>query len=169
MDFGNFVGMALGIKLMNGKIKPKFGASAIIGIIIMVLFFIGLCCAFIYGLINVNLEFIIIPSLGIVALGYIFLVSPYTQKSSNYYIEFQSEDSLAGFKLSYRGKLVNIQHKIDNQGKIAFANNGSKLSCISYADGSKMSNFVKFKIINYFAKWLNDNNLLSSEVTTTFE
>ena len=47
-------------------------------------------------------------------------------------------------------------------------NNESKLSCISYADGSKMSNFVKYKIINYFTKWLNDNNLLSSETTITF-
>ena len=71
--------------------------------------------------------------------------------------------------MSYRGKLVNIQHKIDNQGKIAFANNSSKLSCISYADETKMSNFVKYKIINYFTRWLNDNDLLSSDVTSTFE
>lgn len=54
-------------------------------------------------------------------------------------------------------------------GKIAFSNNSSKLSCIEYADGTRMSNFVKYKIINYFSKWLNDNNLLSSEITTTFE
>ncbi len=60
-----------------------------------------------------------------------------------------------------RIKLVN--------GKIAFSNNSSKLSCIEYADGTRMSNFVKYKIINYFSKWLNDNNLLSSEITTTFE
>lgn len=54
-------------------------------------------------------------------------------------------------------------------GKIAFSNNSSKLSCIEYADGTRMSNFVKYEIINYFSKWLNDNNLLSSEITTTFE
>ena len=169
MNVGNLVGITLGIKLMNGKFKPKYGAGAIVGIIIMVLFLIGFSCAFIYGLINMNVEFIIIPALGIFGFGYLLLVSPYTQKSSNYYIEFQSENSLAGFKLSYKGKLVNIQYKIDSQGKIAFANNGSKLSCISYADGTKMSNLVKYKVINYFAKWLNDNGLISSEITATFE
>lgn len=169
MNIGNFVGVALAIKLMNGKIRPKYGARAIIGIIIMVLFFIGFLCAFIYGLININFEFIVMPAIGMIGFGYLLLISPYTQKSSNYYIEFQNENSLAGFKLSYKGKLVNIQHIIDNNGKIAFANNSSKLSCISYADGTQMSNLVKYKIINYFTKWLSDNNLLSSEVTSTFE
>ena len=169
MNIGNFVGAALGIKLVNGKIRPKYSAGAIIGIIIMTLFFIGFFCAFIYGLININFEFIVMPAMGMFGFGYLLLISPYTQKSSNYYIEFQNENSLADFKLSYKGKLVNIQHIIDNNGKIAFANNSSKLSCISYADGTQMSNLVKYKIINYFTQWLNDNNLLSSEVTSTFE
>ena len=169
MNIGNFVGAALGIKLVNGKIRPKYSAGAIIGIIIMTLFFIGFFCAFIYGLININFEFIVMPAIGMFGFCYLLLISPYTQKSSNYYIEFQNENSLADFKLSYKGKLVNIQHIIDNNGKIAFANNSSKLSCISYADGTQMSNLVKYKIINYFTKWLNDNNLLSSEVTSTFE
>ncbi len=169
MNIGNFVGVALGIKLVNGKIRPKYGAGAIIGIAIMSLFFIGFFCAFIYGLINMNLEFVVMPAIGMFGFGYLLLISPYTQKSSNYYIEFQNENSLAGFKLSYKGKLVSIKHKIDNNGKIAFENNSSKLSCISYADGTQMSNLVKYKIINYFTKWLNDNNLLSSEVTSTFE
>jgi len=131
--------------------------------------FIGFFCAFIYGLININFEFIVMPAMGMFAFGYLLLISPYTQKSSNYYIELQNENSLAGFKLSYKGKLVNIQHIIDNNGKFAFANNSSKLSCISYADGTRMSNFVKYKIMNYFGKWLNDKNLLSSEVTFTME
>ena len=169
MNIGNFVGAVLGIKLVNGKIRPKYSAGAIIGIIIMTLFFIGFFCAFIYGLININFEFIVMSAIGMFGFGYLLLISPYTQKSSNYYIEFQNENSLADFKLSYKGKLVNIQHIIDNNGKIAFANNSSKLSCISYADGTQMSNLVKYKIINYFTKWLNDNNLLSSEVTSTFE
>ena len=169
MDIENFVGIPLGIKLVNGKIKPKYGVSSIIGIVIMTLIFIAFFCAFIYGLINMNLEFIIMPNFGMFGFGYMLLISPYTQKSSNYYIEFKNEDTLADFKLSYKGKLVNINYKIDDNGKIAFSNNSSKLSCIEYADGTRMSNFVKYKIINYFSKWLNDNNLLSSEITTTFE
>ena len=169
MNIGNFVGAALGIKLVNGKFRPKYGVGAIIGIAIMALFFIGFFCAFIYGLISMNLEFIVMSAIGMFGFGYLLLISPYTQKSSNYYIEFQNENSLVGFKLSYKGKLVNIKHKIDNNGKITFANNSSKLNCISYADGTQMSKIVKYKIINYFTKWLNDNNLLSSEVTSTFE
>ena len=126
-------------------------------------------CVFIYGLKNMKLEFVGMSAIGMFEVGYLLLISPYTQKSSNYYIEFQNENSLVGFKLSYKGKLVNIKHKIDNNGKIAFVDNSSKLNCISYADGTQMSNLVKYKIINYFTRWLNDNNLLSSEVTSTFE
>lgn len=169
MNFRNIPGIIQGINLVNGKFKPKFGIITIISIVIMILLVIGFSCAFIYGLINFNIEFMIMPGLGIFSFGYILLISPYTQKSSNYYIEFQSSNSLAGFQLSYKGKLVKIQYKIDNNGKIAFANNNSKLSCISYMDNSNMSNFTKYKIINYFTKWLNDNDLLSSEITTSLE
>lgn len=169
MNVASVVGTALGIKLVNGKLKPKFSSSAIIVIAIMILSIIGLLCALIYGVINFNIEFIIFPSIGIFGFGYLLMASPYTQKSSNYNIEFQSENSLQDFKLFYKGKLINIQYKIDPNGKIAFMNNYHKIDCISYADGTKMSNLVKYKIINYFSKWLNDNNLLSSEVTVTFE
>lgn len=53
--------------------------------------------------------------------------------------------------------------------KLLISNNASKLSCISYTDGSKMSNLVKHKVINYFSKWLDDNGLMSDEITSTFE
>ena len=106
---------------------------------------------------------------GICVSGYLLLISPYTQNPENYYIEFESESSLNNFKLSYKNKPVTIQYKIDNNGKIAFYDNNNKLSCISYKDGSNMSNLTKYKIMNYFAKWLNDNGLMSGEITTTFE
>lgn len=100
---------------------------------------------------------------------YIILINPYTQNKNNYYIEFESENSLANFRLYYKNKLVNIKYKIDNNGKIAFTNNESKLSCVSYADGTKMSKLTKFRVMNYFIKWLNDYNLISDEITTTIE
>ena len=37
----NIVGIALGIKLMNGKIKLKFDKKGIIGIVIMIIIFIA--------------------------------------------------------------------------------------------------------------------------------
>lgn len=169
MNVGNVAGIALGIKLINGKIKPKFGKGAIIGIIIMFLLLFASLIGFIYGLLNFDVELIFGGACGLFGFGYLLLISPYTQNSKNYYIEFESENSLNNFKLNYKNKLVAIQYKIDNNGKIAFLNNNSKLSYISYADGSKMSNLTKYKIINYFTKWLNDNDLMSSEITSTFE
>lgn len=169
MNIGNVAGVALGIKLTNGKFKPKFGTGAIIGTAIIFLLLIASLIGFIYGLFDSDFELIFIGILGLFVFGYVLLISPYTQNSKNYYIEFESENFLNNFKLSYKNKLVAVQYKIGNNGKIAFLNNNNKLSCISYADGSKMSNFTKYKIINYFTRWLNDNGLISNEVTTTFE
>lgn len=169
MNVENVVGIALGIKLVNGKIKPKYGKGAIFATIIMFLLLIASLIGFIYGVLNLNTEFIFMCACGLFGFGYLLLISPYTQNPNNYYIEFESEDSLNNFKLNYKNKLVSIQYKIDNNGKISFLNNASKLSCISYADGSKMNNLTKYKIINYFVKWLNDNELMSNEITSTFE
>lgn len=169
MNSGNIAGTALGIKLVNGKFKPKFNLLSYIVLTIFILLFIVFFVAFIYGIINLNLEFIIIPSIGMFGTGYIILITPYTQKASNYKIELKKENSLAGFKLFYKDKKVIIKHKIDDNGKFAFGNNYKKLDCVSYADGKKMSNFTKYRIINYFGRWLQDNNLMSSLVTVTFE
>lgn len=159
----------IGVKLINGKLKPNFGKLEIIRSIILLLFFIGFLILFVFGIINSNLELIIMPLLGILSCGYILLVLPYYQKSSNYYIEFLSENTLEGFILSYKNKPVEIKYRVDSEGKIAFADDKSKLSCVSYSDGSKMSNFTKYRIINYFGKWLFDNNLMSEEIRVSFE
>lgn len=169
MKSGNIAGIALGIKLVNGKFKPKFNLLSYIVLTIFIILCISFFAAFIYGIINLNVEFIIMPSIGMFGAGYFILITPYTQRATNYKIEFRNENSLAGFKLFYKGRQVIIKHKIDDNGKIAFGNNYDKLSCVSYADGTKMSNLTKYKIINYFGKWLSDNNLLADKVTVTFE
>lgn len=169
MNTGNVVGTGLGIKLVNGKFKPKYNKFAYIVLAIMFFIFLGFIAGFIYGIINLNIEVIVMCFISIVSLGYLLLITPYTQSSKNYYIEFESQDSLSGFKLKYKNKLVFIKYIIDNEGKIAFADNNSKLKCISYADGSKMLNITKYKIMNYFSKWLHDNNLMSKQITLSFE
>lgn len=169
MKLESLVGISLGINSVNGKMKPKFGKKVIVSIIFFAILEIIFIFGFVYFLININIENIIIFGAGALSIIYFLLISPYTQNSKNYYIEFNKNDSKIDFKLSYKGKLVDIKHKIDNDGKICFSNNSSKLSCISYADNSKMSNFTKYKIINYFTKWLSDNDLLSNSVTVTFE
>ena len=169
MNVGNIVGIILAVKATNGKIKPKFGKKAIIGLSFMLFLLLISFIGFIYGLLSFNFELLLSCFCCLLCLAYLFLISPYTQNTKNYYIQFASENSLNNFQLYYKNKLVAIKYKIDNNGKIAFSSNDNKLSCVSYADGSKMSNLTKYKIINYFAKWLNDNDLASNEITTTFE
>lgn len=169
MKDGNIVGISLGMKLVNSKFKPKYGSSGIVFVIFVptiTLIFLGVL---IYGIMNMDIEMIAVPSITIFCLGYIMFISPYFQSSKNYYIKFESEDSLNNFELFYKNKKVNVQYKIAHDGKIAFLKNNNKLECLSYHDGSKMSTFTKYKIINYFTKWLSDNKLLSNEVATTFE
>ena len=172
MGLGNILGSAvesaLVAKALNGKIRPKFGVMAFIGCMFIIILFLGSIAGLVYGIIVGDLEPIIMCLIGVLASIYLILITPYFQRSKNYYIEFPN-NSLDGFKLFYKGKQVSIKYIIDKEGKIAFANNKSKLSCVSYANGTKISNFTKYRIINYFTKWLHDNNLLSKDVTSTFE
>lgn len=113
MNIGNLTGIELGIKALNGRFKPKYTKGAIVCIIIFLSFIVGFILALVYGMINLNLEFIIMPTIGIWAFGYMLLISPYTQRRKNYSIEFEKENTLKNFKLFYKGKLVNIDYKID--------------------------------------------------------
>lgn len=169
MDFKNIVLSFSNAKLASGKFRPKFNKFSIVVTALLFILLGGTSIGLIYALLSLNLNLILACGCGIFGLMYIILINPYTQNKNNYYIEFESENSLANFKLYYKNKLVNIKYKIDNNGKIAFANNESKLSCVSYADGTKMSKLTKFRVMNYFIKWLNDYNLMSDEITTTFE
>ena len=165
----NIVGSTIGIKLVNGKFRPKFGIGAIFAFIFFVLLFIISFAMFILSLLSLNIHLMFAFGFGTFSVGYILAITPYTQNPNNFYIEFPNENSLAGFRLNYKGKQVAVKYAIDNNGKIAFADNNHKLNCISYADGTNMSNLTKYKIINYFTKWLQENNLLSTNVTTVFE
>ena len=51
-------GTALGISLVNGKIKPKYGIRNIIGSIILILLDILFIYLLINGILDINLEFI---------------------------------------------------------------------------------------------------------------
>lgn len=166
----NIIGTNIGIKLMNGKIKPKKkGIKTYITIIIFTLLLIAFFIVLLYGLINFNIEYILWGSISTLATGYILLISAYTQNSNNYYIKFKNQNSFEGIELYYKKKQINLKFLVDQEGKFKWANNNSKLKCVSYFDGSHMSNFTKYRIINYFSAWLLENDYLSKEVTVTFE
>lgn len=169
MNVGNFIGAAVAVKSLNGKIKPRYGKAAIGGIVFLVVFIIVSALEIYFGLKNGDYELLLLGIVGGAAFLYLFLINPYTQNPKNYRIELETNTSLINFKLFYKNKLVKVEYIIDKEGKFAFANNESKLSCLSYQDGTKMSNFTKYRVMNYFSKCLADHNLLSDKVTTTFE
>jgi len=156
-------------KELSGKLKPKFGAKGIISTIICILMFLCAIVALVFGVISEDFDLFIIGVLWLLAMPYVLWINPYLQRSKNYYIDFPNENSLEGFRLFYKGKQVDVKCKIAQDGKIAYANDSSKLRCVSYTDGSHMRNITKYRITNYFTRWLHDNNLLSDEVTVTFE
>ena len=161
-------GTSLGIKLMNGKIKhKKRSVKTSIVIIIFILLLIIFSITFLYGLINLNIEYMFFCGITIWGISYLLLISAYTQNSNNYYIKVKTDDSFEVFELYYKQKKIALKFFIDNEGKFKWANNNSKLKCISYFDGTKMRNFTKYRIINYFSAWLLENDYLSKDVSVT--
>lgn len=163
-------GSSIGIKLVNGKIRPKkrsikTNIVIIIFIILLVIFFLLL----LYGFIHMKMEYILYGGITVWGASYVLLISAYTQSSKNYYIKVHKEDSFEGFELYYKKKKVELLFQVDEEGKFKWANNHSKLKCISYSDGTSMHNFTKYRIINYFSAWLLENDYLSKEATVTFE
>ena len=80
-------GTVVGMSLVNGKIKPKYGISNIIGCIIIFLLDILFAFLLIYcGIINFDLEFIFFPALGVVVCTYFLLIILVLQNPNNFYI-----------------------------------------------------------------------------------
>ena len=155
---------------MSGHLKPHANMKkAKIGSLVMILLLILMIVLLIYGLLDFNIEFIAISLVGFVCIFYLLLISPGIQDPNNYSIFLKSKTNFEGFELYYKNEKINIEHKIDQYGKVAFLRDNDKLSCISYANGRKMKNIIKYKIINYFVLWLTDYGYLSDEVTVTFE
>ena len=98
-------GTSIGIKLMNGKIKPKKrSVKTSIVIIIFILLLIIFSITFLYGLINLNIEYMFFCGITIWGISYLLLISAYTQNSNNYYIKVKTDDSFEWFELYYKKK-----------------------------------------------------------------
>lgn len=167
---GNFAAAGVAVSLLNGRIKPrKKGILTYLGLIFELVAIIGFSIAFIYGVFTVNIEFIVFGGGAALSFVYLWLISAYTQRSKNYYIKVQNPNSFENIELYYKKKRVNLKYLVDNEGKFKWANNEAKLECVSYYDGTNMSNFTKYRILNYFSAWLLDNDYLSKEVTVSFE
>ncbi|MBQ7668167.1 MAG: hypothetical protein IJS47_02445 [Clostridia bacterium] len=149
-------------KSLSGKMKLRDDKKSMIsGISFFALFIIIFIACFLIGILKEGYAVLSLGSLvGIAIFIYLISLSPFLQNLNNYYIEFPNEKSLEDFRLLYKNKLVKVEYKIDENGRISF-NDDDNLECISYADGSKMTNLTKNKIFNYFSLWLSEYDLLS--------
>ena len=149
----------------NGKFWPKCSKKSFVKNLILDLSLIAVTILAIYEILSfpdIDLK-ILIPSIILIPiLDYLMLISPYQQYIEKYHIEFVNESKLDGFKLFYKKKELKILYEIDDEGKLLFKEK-NKLNCITYNDGSRMSNLTKRRILNYFTKWLSDNNLISEK------
>jgi len=150
------------LKLVNGKFKPKCSKGMFFENLILDLCLIGITTIFICEVLKLgsaNFAVLIICAVLIPLLDYVILLSPYQQYTENYYIEFKSENTLEGFKLFYRKKELKVECRIDENGKLVF-DKENEAECVSYADGTKLSNLTRNRIVNYFIRWLKDNDLM---------
>lgn len=165
-----FISTQKKVKLMNGKLKPeKKSFKTYLWLLFFIVIFFAMLTFFIIGLINLKIEYIFMGGTSTIGTAYILLITPYLQNPNNYELKIENENSFEGFHLYYKNKEVSIKYKVDKEGKFLFENNNNKLSTISYMDNTKMSNFTKYRIINYFSNWLKNKDFLSKEVTVTFE
>ena len=161
--------MKMETKLTDGKLEIKnlINKGFIIGLLFVGALIILAIWFIVIGISEGNFRNISIGVVGLFAMIYLVMLIPAFQNKNNYEIEFPNKDSLEGFKLKYKDKLVDVKYYIDEEGKFLFANDEDKLECVSYADDSGMSNIVKYKIVNYFMLWLKNNDLLSSKTKHT--
>lgn len=157
--------------LKNGEMKIKLTFMAIFAFTILTIFLIFGVYLLINGIINLEIESIIMPLILIGAILYGFKVSFYTQSSKNFYIEFPNENSCIGFKLYYKGSQIVIPYKVDQFGKIILDNYESenKINSIHYIDGTSIKSATQRTITYYFVRWLHLNNLMSDDPSGTFK
>jgi len=147
------------MKLVNGKFAPKCSKKDLFVNFVLDLGLICVTTLFILEVIKLseaNLSILILSAILIPILDYIILLSPDQQYTENYRIELKSENSIDGFKLFYRKRELTVSYKIE-EGKIIFDDSKNNFT---YKDGTKISYLTKQRIINYFSKWLSQNDLL---------
>lgn len=165
-----FDGTNIEFNLISGNIiQRKKDVAVYISIVCFCLALVAFLFTLIGAILKFNLGVASIALVGTSCVGYILLINAYTQPSKNYYIKIKNENSFEGFELYYKEKLIDLKYEIDKNGKFKWPNSKAKLECISYLDGTNMSNFTKYKIINYFSTWLQENDYLSKDVVIKIE
>ena len=158
-------------KAISGKFKPnlKDKRKAYIALTIMAVFGFVLFAMGVGTMFSGDIGSGLMLFVGGFAFVYLICLSPWTQNPNNYRFEINEGEPIEALRVYYKGKLVSIDFVVDEDGKVRFASNESKHSCVRWADGTHMSQFTTYRIINVFMKHMADINMLSDSVTVTFE
>lgn len=93
------LGTLIGMQIVNGRIRPKFGKAAIIKkIILMGVMLAGFLYLFYLG-VKGESYYLLLSLIGIASLIYIMVITPEFQNPNNYSIKLKNEDSLEGCQL----------------------------------------------------------------------
>lgn len=161
----NLVGVAVGTKLINNKLKPsKSKSSRVFGILFFLVCIVGGIMLGLHSLVVGDYQTVIISVVGVIAFSYGLALAPVCVKDVEVGITKEKD-----IVVTHKGKEVQVDLKKDSKGKYLFANPTKKHLCVRYADNSHISNFNRYRIVNYLASALMDNDLLSDEVKLTLE
>lgn len=162
----------LAIDFMNGKIhQPRKIRKRKVILAITTMVIMALFCACLYGfVIDSDPTLLLAAALMGFSWPYLLSISPYVQNAADYHIwVLKNGDRLEELYVSYKGRDVSVKYALDEKGKFVFADNIRKTDCVSYADGSRMTQRAKYCIVNYLAYVLEMNGLLSEGITVSFE
>lgn len=151
----------LGVKLVKGELKPRFGLAQYCVFIVSLLFLVGVS---LIALSDKSLE-------GIIAVIVISLVFIHCIFNSSYLVKdvsvFINNGGLV--RVFYKNREVVVQLAKDDVGRFNFANPDSMYDNVCYADGTKISSSEQRRIIDYLKTVLKSNGLLSNNVCVTTE
>lgn len=158
-------------KAISGKYKPnlKDKRKAYISLAIMLLLAVILFAMAIKALSGGTIVNALLLFFGAFACLYLIGISPWAQNPNNYRFEIEEGEPIQNLRIYYKGKPVEIDFVVGEDGKIRFADEKNKHSCVRWADGSKMSQFAAYRLANVFAKHMADIDLLSEGTKATFE
>lgn len=103
-----------------------------------------------------------ICAVGIIAFVIYIIFMTFGQKTSDYRFEFKPNSGLSGMKIFYKDKELQLEYRLDKNGKFMWADPKKEIDCISYVDGTKMNKYlVKYKILNFINVFMEQNELKS--------
>ncbi len=97
----------------------------------------------------------------ILFIAYVSAIT-FGQRSSDYVFTFVPNAGLKDFQITYKGKELKLDYRLDKNGRFMWADSKKPVKCISYADGSGMNKYItKYRVLNYINVVMEQNDLYS--------